>query len=337
MGVKMKWIQAQTAGQDWLSLALNSEGVLFVRDSAGVETELGRSANFIARLHDGRKTAVISLPQPWGEVRTYEIDVVDAWFSHLDLSGERRRKPTPVWAWAWGILGSIVLAIVLTFAVLIPWVAGSLAERVPVSWETDLADGTLKELASDGFSESKLSSDEIARKRKMFAELVKLSKYPLPIRLEFYSWNAPNAFAIPGGVVVITDQMLDLMKTDDEFLAVMAHEIGHLEHRHGVRSVIQDGSSWMVISLMFGDASSMAALTTALPAVLVTSAYSRDFEREADVYAFNMLRSLGKSPNAFATVMRSLQKANEEAGGLSYFSSHPPTNERIEAAEEAAR
>jgi Zn-dependent protease with chaperone function len=332
----MKWIQAQTE-KGWISLALDHQGILFAKSTDGAEVALGSSSNLIARLHDGKKTAVILLPEPWGEARTTEIDVVDAWFSHLDLSGERRRKPTPVWIWAWGILGGIVIAIVLTFTVFIPWAAGSLAERVPVSWETDLADGTLKELASDGFSESKLSSDEIARKRKMFAELVKLSKYPLPIRLEFYSWNAPNAFAIPGGVVVITDQMLDLMKTDDEFLAVMAHEIGHLEHRHGVRSVIQDGSSWLVISLMFGDASSMAALTTALPAVLVTSAYSRDFEREADVYAFNMLRSLGKSPQAFATVMRELQKANEEAGGLSYFSSHPPTNERIEAAEVAAR
>jgi len=333
----MKWIQAQTAQQEWLSIALNHEGVLFVKDAAGVETELGRSANFSARLQEGRKTAVISLPQPWGEVKTAEIDVVDAWFAHLDLSGERRRKPAPVWVWAWGILGSIVLATVLTFMVLIPMLAGSLASHVPVSWESNLAEGTLEALASDGFSESKLSSDEMARKRKLFAEIVKLSKYPLPIRLEFYAWNAPNAFAIPGGVVVITDQMLDLMKTDDEFLAVMAHEIGHLEHRHGVRSVIQDGSSWLLVSLMFGDASSMAALTTALPAVLITSAYSRDFEREADVYAFDMMRSLGKSPAAFASVMRSLQKANEEAGGLSYFSSHPPTSERIEAAEEAAR
>ena len=93
------------------------------------------------------------------------------------------------------------------------------------------------------------------------------------------------------------------------------------------------------MSLLIGDTSGLTAIATALPATLIDSAYSRGFEREADEYAFARLRRMLISPRAFAALMRKMQAraASGESGALKYFSSHPPTDERIEAAERAAQ
>jgi Zn-dependent protease with chaperone function len=334
----MKWIQTQNAQGQVIPLALDASGQLYTVGAEQQMLPIAPARALLARLHG--KRAQIFLPEPYGQVSTDEITAVNAWFAHLDLSGERRKKPLPAWVWAWGILGSIMLAVVLTFTVAIPWMAASLADDFPLEWEKDLAQGTLESLSSEGFSDTKIGPEQQARYQELFKAVAARSKYGLPIRLEIRNWNQPNAFAVPGGVVLITDPMLALMRSEDEFTAVMAHEVGHLEHRHGIRSVLQQTGSWVVISLMLGDPSGVSILTTALPNILIDSAYSREFEREADQYAFDTLEAMGKSPTAFADMMRNLMKATESessSGGMQYFSSHPPSQERIDAAEQAAR
>ena len=333
----MKWIDAQTQDRQKVALGVNSDGILFTQID-GVETALGKPTQFQARMCEKRRYAEVTLPDI-GVVRTIETDVIDAWFAHLDLSGERtkqRLSPTTI---GLGILGGIALAIVVLFTLGLPWLARVAAEHIPTDWEKAVAAGTLSSLEADGFKPSMISVDEQKRYRKLFAAVAAGSSYSNPMTLEFRSWTDPNAFAIPGGTVVVTDQMLALMTADDEFSAVMAHEIGHLEKRHGIRSVLQQGGAWMAVSAIVGDTSGLSAMATALPATLVDSAYSRGFEREADDYAFARLRQMQISPRAFAALMRKMQAQAElgEPGALKYFSSHPPTDERIEAAERAAQ
>jgi Zn-dependent protease with chaperone function len=336
----MKWITASDAQGRQIELSVDSSGAMLAR-SEGVESVLGTPKDFNAKLvHAGTRSqyAELLIP-PFGTLRTVELDAVDAWFAHLDLSGERNKKRAPAWVWAWGILGTILLAIVLTIWLGLPWLARLVSERIPAEWEKSLAAGTLSSLESDGFKVSEVPVMEQARYRELFAKLTKGISYNNPVTLEFRSWSDPNAFAIPGGTIVVTDQMLKLMATDDEFMAVMAHEIGHLEKRHGIRSVLQQGGAWMVLSTLLGDSSGLANVANALPTVLIDSAYSRDFEREADEYAFVRLKAAGISPRAFASLMRKLQSASETSGpnAIKYFSSHPATDERIAAAEKAAQ
>jgi Zn-dependent protease with chaperone function len=332
----MKWIVVQSADGRQAEIGVNASAELCMRDAQG-ERVLGSTQSFTARIDAKGKWAEVSL-NDLGVFRTIETQVVDAWFAHLDLTGERRKKPISAGMIGWGILGSIVLSIVLLFTVGLPWLAGVAARNMPVEWEKELSSSTMASLEQSGFKSSTRSEADQAKYKKLFETLSKSSNYGLPIELHFRSWTDPNAFAIPGGTVVITDQMLDLMTDDDEFLAVMAHEIGHLEKRHGVRSVLQESGTWIAISFIVGDASALGTLATALPATLMSSSYSRDFEREADEVAFVKLKNIGKSPRAFASLMRKMQAKVEGADGdaLKYFSSHPPTNERIEAAEEAA-
>lgn len=332
----MKWIHASREDGSTLQLSVDAQGQLWLSEQ-GAQHQIGRPTDFVAT--KPAKTMVeIDLGQ-YGRVRSMEIDVVDAWFAHLDLSGERAKKPMSPGKIVSVIFGSIALAIFVTFYFGLPWIAKKAAEHMPVEWEKSLAEGTLSSLENNGFTETTISEAEQARYRALFAKVVAGASYGLPVTLEFRNWTDANAFAIPGGTVVITDQMLKLMTTDDEFSAVMAHEVGHLEKRHGVRSVLQQSGAWLVIGLLVGDGSALGTIATALPATLVDSAYSRSFEREADDYAFARLKQMQISPAAFASLMRKMQAQSEASGSgaLKYFSSHPPTDERIESAEDAAK
>jgi Zn-dependent protease with chaperone function len=158
-------------------------------------------------------------------------------------------------------------------------------------------------------------------------------------RIEFRRMPGANAFALPGGIIVVSDDMVALAATDDELLAVIAHEIGHERNHHGIRLVLQNSGLAVLVTALAGDAVGMTILAAALPSVLVQSRYSRQFEAEADEYAFAHLKRHGKSPRVFADVMRRLQQSEQhddgEQGLVQYLSSHPATEERIRRAEEA--
>ena len=112
-----------------------------------------------------------------------------------------------------------------------------------------------------------------------------------------------NAFALPDGTIIFTDQMVRLAKDDNELLAVLVHEIGHVKHRHALRSAIQGTSIGFLVSMLTGDLSAASSALAALPVILTTMSYSRDFEREADQNALNYLTSHQIDTMNFVTLM----------------------------------
>jgi predicted Zn-dependent protease len=159
-------------------------------------------------------------------------------------------------------------------------------------------------------------------------------------QLEFRRMGGPNAFALPGNIIVVTDELVDLVHGDEELLAVISHELGHLEGHHAVRLVLQQSGVAVLATVLAGDAVGMTFLAAALPAMLLDARYSRAFEAEADTYAFALLARHGISPQVFADVMRRFANDRRTAAPndplLQYLSSHPATEERIERAEQAA-
>jgi predicted Zn-dependent protease len=180
--------------------------------------------------------------------------------------------------------------------------------------------------------------DELSRK---FAAFVDDDPDGRNYLLVFRSGPGPNAFALPGGIVVVTDDMVKLAQSDEQLLAVLAHEIGHVRGRHALRLLLRQSGVFVLVTALAGDAVGMTILAAALPTVLLESNYSREFEADADDYAFDVLKRHGYSPQAFADVMRRLQAAEKSSGDderfFRYLSSHPVTAERIERAEAAAR
>ena len=155
--------------------------------------------------------------------------------------------------------------------------------------------------------------------------------------------DIPNAFALPDGTLIFTDAMVKMAKEDDELLAIAAHEVGHVRYRHGMRHMIQSSILAFLATIITGDVSGTSDIFMGIPVMLTELSYSRDFEREADGYAFRWLREHHKSTLLFANIMSRLEnitmcdkkqedcqnKNTESHGWLDYFSTHPPSEERI--------
>ena len=223
----------------------------------------------------------------------------------------------------------------------IPKAADAVAFRVPPEAERALGDEVLERLDQFGLKPTTLDADRRAALAARFDALA--GKEAGRYRVEFRS--APgvgaNAFAIPGGTVVVTDQLVAALDDDREFDAVVAHEIGHQLRRHTLRQTLRGSAVAIVAAFFAGDVSSAGAIVIAVPTFLLTSHYSRAFEDEADRYAFDLLSQHEESPHWFAEAMRRLEAAHgahgtHRRGVSSYVSTHPDTADRIDAADAAA-
>lgn len=243
------------------------------------------------------------------------------------------------WRWALPSMVGVMAVAVATYLWVLPWFAEIAAPRVPDAMAHSISEQALTSLDAHILEPSQLS---IERQRQIEGRLAefnaKLAAQHLSLpayQLNFRSSPSlgPNAFALPDGNMVIFDQLVALAKNDDELIAVLAHELGHVKYRHGLRQLIQSTIVSSVIGIWLGDISSIAA---GLSALVLESRYSRGFEREADAYAAKLLIASGGSAEPLALMLQRLESAHatkgDKDGSLTkVFSSHPETEERIAA------
>ncbi len=237
-------------------------------------------------------------------------------------------------------LGYALLAVVLTVAALwaaiaygIPALAKQVAAILPPSIERALGRDALAALDRMLLEPSKLPPPRQEKMRALFSRMVSGIEGAEGYRFELRSGKrlGSNALALPSGEIVVTDQLVELADKDDELVAVLAHEIGHLRQRHGLRRLLQDSATVLLIAAVTGDLSSIASLASALPAVLLQAKYSRDFEREADEFAFDYMKAHGIAPESFGAILLRMDKRGGAATDIpDYLSTHPATRERAE-------
>ena len=196
-------------------------------------------------------------------------------------------------------------------------------------------------------------------KRSTLAEhlLAVTPRLDMPVRIEFRSGGqlGANAFALPGGTVVFTDELVRLASNREQLEAVYGHELGHLDRRHSLRRVAQNSLVTMAAIMITGDASATTDLIGTIPFILTDLAWTREFEREADDYALAYLRQRDLAPQHFADIMKRLECSQRSTGGKDldagkfdaclvsdiwsgdednewsfYLFSHPPSAERIQ-------
>lgn len=220
----------------------------------------------------------------------------------------------------------------------LPAAAESVAHRIPVETERALGDQALAWLDANGwFKPTTVDEDMRFFISKEFEELGTGLPAVRHLRLEFRdSFIGPNAIALPGGAIVITDDMVNEADSLDEIAAVLAHEIGHVERRHALRHLLQGSAVAVAAATLTADAASLSVAVAGVPTLLAQTKYSREFETEADDFAFALLKHRGRSPEAFATLMERLAGEHESERGFGFLSTHPVTAERVQRARAAA-
>lgn len=262
----------------------------------------------------------------------------DAWLQARGIGDSLVVRTQQSWRATLIAAALLVLLAVAGYLWGLPWAAGAVLSQLPESVDRHVGELAYRQMRSHGLEASKLPAARQQQLRERFEQAVARAYArdgaPAPRHeLHFHGGAiAVNAYALPGGTIVLGDDLVALLEGhDDTLLAVLGHELGHVEHRHGMRMLVQATLLGAATGLAFGDVSSWLA---SVPAVLGQLAYSRDFEREADARAIELLRANRIDPAAMLVLFDKLKSVpHDEAGGA--LASHPADAERRARFEEA--
>lgn len=240
-------------------------------------------------------------------------------------------------AWAVAALASVALIIL----VLVPRMADQLAEYLPPEGERALGETTFSQIRQAlGGSESKplaTCNDPkgLAALSAMQRRLTWRMKDVPPLSVHVLDHSLVNAFALPGGYVVLFRGLIDEAQTAEELAAVFAHEMGHVVSRDPTRHALRSAGSIGVLGLIFGDFAG-GALVLFLTEQLIEAQYSQEAEAGADAYAQRLLFQAGIPPSALGDMFeRFLKRFGESDGVMAHFLAHPELQDRIAAARAA--
>ncbi|MEM9628812.1 MAG: M48 family metallopeptidase [Pseudomonadota bacterium] len=234
------------------------------------------------------------------------------------------------------ILAMLALTITFGWATIeygVPYLAKQAAFALPREVDEKLGDGTLAALDEFVFKPSTLSGDQRATLLSQFAGMLERTDLE-PDRVQLVFRASPvmgaNALALPSGIIIMTDELVRLADHEDEIMAVLAHEIGHIRHRHSLRGVLQNSSVALMIASLTGDLASLTSISAALPTMMVQLKYSRDFELEADDYAVDMLNDMGIDPTELGDILLRMTGQHGDGQGIpAYLSTHPDSEDRM--------
>ena len=287
------------------------------------------------RLRHGRRLMVL---QGGGVLSFPDAAAFDAW---ADATGHR---PGLIerWQLSWQ-LALIALALVTAMFAAgwrwgLPALSDRLVDHIPLSAEQPIGDQVMAMVDKQWLRPSQLSDAEQQAWRERFGRMLASARasgmaVPEHWQLHFRRTSAtlgPNAFALPGGQMCVTDELIELLKDEpDAVLTILAHEAGHVQHRHGMRTGIRAGVVAAAAAIWLGDYSSFLS---GLPVLLATNGYRRDHEREADAFAREAARRGGVDPARMAIFFERIREKygdSAESPLAISFSSHPADSERI--------
>lgn len=327
------------------SLSVGPMGLQFARDNtsvtlplSGLELKLGGASNrLIFCTHPAR---------PDWQLYTADHGLLKApaLVGHpavQAVGGARVRHHSMVWGSITAVLAVLVVAGFLLYGSMNAMSAMA-AQRIPAEWEQKLGQSVMAQYRlQHELLDEKETKALLGPLTVPLAAAMADKRHPL----HFYIVNDPaiNAFALPGGYIVVNSGLILKARRAEEMQGVIGHEISHVTGQHGLRAVIRSTGVYVIAQALIGDASGLlAALANAGP-LLLNQKYSRDFEREADAEGYNLLKRAHVNPRGMTDFFRiileeekkQLAKIEDEKAraamdtAMIYFGSHPETEERI--------
>lgn len=305
----------------------------------------------------------VEWPEAWGARRmppkvvvdlgahgSLEVDDVAAWHAAVEAEGRNvplAQRMQTRWS-AFLLVAVVALAGLAAFYRWgTPWAATQLTRQVPLAWERSLSDRAMRDLDAGWLKPSKLPPERQGELRARFDALVaqvapELRRYPAyapALNLQFRSGMGSNAFALPGGTIVMTDGMVEAAAKqglgDHALVGVLAHELGHVMHRHTTRMLVEQGVLNVGLGIALGDVSTIVSMGSSL---LTGLAYRRSHETEADCFAVALMRKAGLPTGPMADLLLGVegardakkpgQQRSEDSSWSSLLSSHPETPQR---------
>ena len=319
----------QSANQNKAKIQITSDGLSIIYNN---DIGLVWSYDDIHQdkeVYSDRETHLINLKYPDQKLVVEEPDflsVISRIFPSLRLNEPSKLISVRRMA----ILGSLLLIVLIPvfYFVLIPSFSEIVAQKLPVSFEKNLSEPYLSLLVPE---ESLCSNnDNYVKIEKIFKTLTDtISESEYEFKLFVVKSNILNAFALPGGYVVIYSGLLEKTDRPEQLAGVLAHEIQHITKRHGTEALVKDYSLGFLISAITNDTKTMQT-TLGLAKFIGLMKYSRESENEADVGGIKMLKSAKVDPQGMVEFFEIIDKhTGDVSDSLEYISTHPQTKDRI--------
>ena len=243
---------------------------------------------------------------------------------------------------ALGLATVALVSVVFAYIYGVPLIARNIVALVPPQWEEQLGQTVVTQIEAAlkdgaGFEVCDPDPDSLANRAiaRFAAQVVAGTGTPFVPEIKVIRTSIPNAFALPGGHSFYFSALLDQTDTQDEFAGVMAHELGHVVHRHGMEQLVSTSATGLLIGFILGD---MTGLSVAggLGAALIDSRFSREAEREADRFAALAAQRVGFEATGLVALLERVAGDDSMSAALALLSTHPLTAERRGALEALA-
>jgi Zn-dependent protease with chaperone function len=251
----------------------------------------------------------------------------------VDRSGaSERRSRVKVIAWSFAAMVSLVLGAVYG----VPALADKIAPLVPLRaerWLGEAVDTQARKMLDKGDASRPFECGGVGAEAEARAALVKLvgrletaAGLPIPLDAKVVRRSEANAVALPGGHIYVFQGLVEKSENADELAGVIAHEIGHVAHRDGTRSILQAAGLSFMFGMLLGDFVGGSAVVIGARAVLQSS-YSREVEGAADLFGVELMRRAGGDPRALGAVLTRIAGNNHP--GMEILRNHPDTKARV--------
>ena len=268
------------------------------------------------------------------------IAKIDEYADSLDRTGstERRLRKKVI---GWTFAAAVSLVLVGVFG--LPALSDRIAPLIPFSVEQRLGaaiDQQVRAMLDTGRSDQPFECGPADREKpgraaldRLIGRLETAAALPIPLKAAVVRKGVPNAIALPGGHIYVFEGLIRQSRTPDELAGVIAHEIGHVAHRDGTRSLLQAAGLSFLFGMLLGDFTGGGLVVMAARTV-VQSAYARDVESLADQYSVGLMAKANGDPRALAAILDRVAGAAEP--GSKILLDHPRTKDRIVAINAAA-
>jgi Zn-dependent protease with chaperone function len=227
------------------------------------------------------------------------------------------------------VFGAVIGVIVVAFVMYrwgIPAIAHAVAARLPVSWDERIGSAVADRLAP---SEKRCRGAAGQRALEtLLGRLTSVQSSPYRFTIAVVDQSTVNAFAAPGGYVVVLRGLLDKARSPEELAGVLAHEVEHVLHRHNTRMLIERASTGLLVGILVGDVSGLIAFAAENASAL---SYSRQHEDEADVDGLRLMIAARLDPRGMIAFYETMMTEDRHMarGAARYLSTHPATEDRI--------
>ena len=259
----------------------------------------------------------------------------------VDRTGRiERRLRTKVIFWSLAATASLILVAVVGM----PLIATKLTPLVPYAIERRLGAAidaqTRMSLQEGNRSGAPLDCGSAEKERagraafeKLIRQMEMAAGLPLPLKVTVVRKPEANAITLPGGHMYVYQGLVGEARTPDELAGVIAHELGHVAHRDGMRTIMQGAGVALMFGMLLGDFIGGGAVVVAAKTLLRTS-YSREVEAAADGYSVVLMTKIGGDPRALATILSRIGGGTHAEPKI--LADHPETRDRIVAIEAMA-